>query len=162
MRLAMVFCALAAPVGAQTDFGALEDAERAAFGAEIRSLLLEEPAIVGAALAQPNYAAQAYQQEADDDLRLLATLSAQILDGADIALFIAPGCGDCAAAQSELQDITKTSGATFILHDITTPQGATLAEKLGMTDAPFYVMPKMILRGHMPAVVLTRYLTQTP
>jgi hypothetical protein len=38
------------------------------------------------------------------------------------------------------------------------PASAALAAELGMTDPPFYVMADRILRGHMPDIVLRRYL----
>ena len=39
-----------------------------------------------------------------------------------------------------------------------TAASAALAVELGMTDPPFYVMADRILRGHMPDIVLRRYL----
>jgi hypothetical protein len=67
MRFYLLLCAFALPAIAQTDFRDMTLAERAAFGAEFRKLLRDEPKIVDAALAKPNHAAQVYQQEADTD-----------------------------------------------------------------------------------------------
>lgn len=156
----LLWLALAGAAIADTDLGALTPAERAAFHTEVRALLLEEPGIVGDALAGPDYAGAAYREAADSDLALLEALAPQVLGEAEIALFVAPDCGECAAAVAELRDISKTSGATFTLHDMSDPQARALAQKLGLDDAPFYVLPRMILRGHMPPVVLTRYLSK--
>lgn len=160
MRLVLLLCALAFPAGAQTDLGAMTPAERTAFGAEVRAFLMDEPDVVQAALAKPNYAAEAYQEKADADLLLLDSLSDEVLAGNDIALFVTTDCEDCAKAEMELRIISKRSGVNFILHDMMTTQGAALANQLGMDEAPFYVMPRMILRGHMPEIVLGRYLSR--
>ena len=163
-RLALALCALILPVAssvaAQSDFGELTAKEMAAFGAELRALLLEEPQIVAAAMAPRNYAAEAMQDAADADLALIGALAEQVLEDADIALFVSADCVPCEKAITELQDVSDTSSATFKLHDMSDPDAAALAAKLGMTEAPFYVLPNMILRGHMPSIVLTKYLTR--
>lgn len=148
----------AGPGWAETDIFNLTAAERAAFRAEVRALLLAEPQIVDRALNPPNPAAQEIRQEIDDDLRLLQALAPEILGGRQIALFIGADCAECARAADELEAISKDCGAEFILHDTRNPASAALADRLGMTDLPFYVLPGMILRGHIPAVVLPRYL----
>jgi hypothetical protein len=159
MRLAFLLCALALPATAQSDFARLTTAERIALGAEVRALLMAEPEIVGVAMAAPDYTANTYQDEARADLDLLAALADQVLQGADIALFTAPDCIDCALALEELQTLSDTSDATFTHHTMSSIEGAALALKLGMTDAPFYVMSDRILRGQMPQIVLRKYLT---
>jgi hypothetical protein len=113
---------------------------------------------VDRALNPPNPAAQEIRQEIDDDLRLLQALAPEILGGRQIALFIGADCAECTRAADELEAISKDYGAEFILHDTRNPASAALADRLGMTDLPFYVLPGMILRGHIPAVVLPRYL----
>mgnify|MGYP005992464865 CR=1 FL=1 len=160
MRLALIFCALALPVGAQTDIGNLTPQERASFAEEMRAFLMAEPDLVARALAPRNYAAEAYQQKADDDRAMLDRLSAQVLSGADVALFVDRDCAECDAARVELRAFSDRYGTTFTLHDMADPEGAALAEKLGMTDAPFYVLPDMILRGQMPVIVLGKYLNR--
>ncbi|MEH6507216.1 MAG: disulfide bond formation protein DsbA [Sulfitobacter litoralis] len=160
MRLALVFCVTALPVVAQTDFGALTDAERLAFGTELRALLRAEPELVAAAVTPPNYAAEAYQEKAKADLDLIASLTRQVLAGTQIALFTGEDCTDCANALEEIKAISNTYDVTFKHHVMSDPASAALAEQLGMTDVPFYVMPDRILRGHMPDIVLRRYLTQ--
>ncbi len=159
MRLAFLLCALALPATAQSDFARLTTAERIALGAEVRALLMAEPEIVGVAMAAPDYTANTYQDEARADLDLLAALADQVLQGADIALFTAPDCTDCTLALEGLQTLSDTSDATFTHHTMSSIEGAALALKLGMTDAPFYVMSDRILRGHMPQIVLRKYLT---
>ena len=75
-----------------------------------------------------------------------------------MALFTSDDCAACSDAVRELSSLTRTYGLTFIQHNIDTPQTAAWAAQLGLDEAPFYVLPNMILRGHMPAVVLQKYL----
>ncbi len=150
---------LAAPVAADTDIFSLTGAERRAFQAEVRALLLDEPEIVRKALAPPPYQGGVYAEAAAADLDTLNTLKSQVLSGAKIALFVGEGCEDCARAIEELQVISETIGQEFILHDISDPAVAKVAATLEMDDLPFYVMSDRILRGWMPAMVLTRYLS---
>lgn len=159
--LALVFASsagLAAGALAETNWGQLSAAERAAFGRELRDALLAAPEIVGQALAEPDLASEAFSQQVDDDLALLRRLAPQILGETDIALFTAPDCADCDRAVDELHELSETYGTTFTLHDLSDPQAAALAKELGLTEAPFYVLPRMVLRGQMPPVVLRRYL----
>ena len=151
---------MAFPAVAQTDFSAMTQAERTAFGAEVRALLMDEPKLAADAMAGPNYAAEAYRDEADADLALLNDLSAAVLEGSSIALFIAPDCLACVDAERELDDISKRYDIKFKIHDMSNPATFALAERLGIGEAPFYVMPTMILRGHIPDIVLVRYLTK--
>ncbi len=150
----------AAPLWAGSDLNALSPAERIAFGAEVRALLLDEPEIVQRAMQPPDYGAAAYRDEADADMALLETMRQEVLAGTDIALFVRGGCADCDAAKAELEEISKATGATFILHNLNEPGFARITEALELDEAPFYIMADRVLRGHMPAVVLTKYLTQ--
>ncbi len=158
MRLALACCVAAFPVAAQTDFGALTHAERRALGEEVRALLLAEPELAAPAVAPRNYAAEAYQEKAQADLALISSLTDQVLAGAPIALFTGDDCADCDRAVAELKAITDTYNITFTHHMMSDPASAVLAAELGMTDPPFYVMADRILRGHMPDIVLRRYL----
>ena len=158
MRLALACCVAAFPVAAQTDFGALTHAERRALGEEVRALLLAEPELAAPAVAPRNYAAEAYQEKAQADLALITSLTDQVLAGAPIALFTGDDCADCDRALAELEAITDTYAITFTHHMMSDPASAALAAQLGMTDPPFYVMADRILRGHMPDIVLRRYL----
>ena len=158
MRLALACCVAAFPVAAQTDFGALTHAERRALGEEVRALLLAEPELAAPAVAPRNYAAEAYQEKAQADLALISFLTDQVLAGAPIALFTGDDCADCGRALAELEAITDTYSIIFTHHMMSDPASAALAAQLGMTDPPFYVMADRILRGHMPDIVLRRYL----
>ena len=158
MRLALACCVAAFPVAAQTDFGALTHAERRALGEEVRALLLAEPELAAPAVAPRNYDAEAYEEKAQADLALIASLTDQVLAGAPIALFTGDDCADCGRALAELKAITDTYNITFTHHMMSDPASAVLAAELGMTDPPFYVMADRILRGHMPDIVLRRYL----
>ncbi|MFV8557441.1 disulfide bond formation protein DsbA [Sulfitobacter sp. SBS6] len=160
MRLALACCVAAFPVAAQTDFGALTHAERRALGEEVRALLLAEPELAAPAVAPRTYAAEAYQEKAQADLALISSLTDQVLAGAPIALFTGDDCADCDRAVAELEAITDTYNITFTHHMMSDPASAALAAQLGMTDPPFYVMADRILRGHMPDIVLRRYLAQ--
>jgi len=159
MRLALACCVAAFPVAAQTDFGALTHAERRALGEEVRALLLAEPELAAPAVAPRNYAAEAYQEKAQADLALISSLTDQVLAGAPIALFTGDDCADCDRALAELEAITDTYSIRFTHHMMYDPASAALAAQLGMTDPPFYVMADRILRGHMPDIVLRRYLS---
>ncbi|NKX46996.1 disulfide bond formation protein DsbA [Rhodobacteraceae bacterium R_SAG8] len=159
MRLALACCVAAFPVAAQTDFGALTHAERRALGEEVRALLLAEPELAAPAVAPRTYAAEAYQEKAQADLALISSLTDQVLAGAPIALFTGDDCADCDGALAELEEITDTYDITFTHHMMCDPASAALAAQLGMTDPPFYVMADRILRGHMPDIVLRRYLS---
>ena len=158
MRLALACCVAAFPVAAQTDFGALTHAERRALGEEVRAVLLAEPELAAPAVAPRNYAAEAYQEKAQADLALISSLTDQVLAGAPIALFTGDDCADCGRALAELEAITDTYSIIFTHHMMSDPASAALAAELGMTDPPFYVMADRILRGHMPDIVLRRYL----
>ena len=158
MRLALACCVAAFPVAAQTDFGALTHAERRALGEEVRALLVAEPELAAPAVAPRNYAAEAYQEKAQADLALISSLTDQVLAGAPIALFTGDDCADCGRALAELEAITDTYSIIFTHHMMSDPASAVLAAELGMTDPPFYVMADRILRGHMPDIVLRRYL----
>lgn len=158
MRLALACCVAAFPVAAQTDFGALTHAERRALGEEVRALLVAEPELAAPAVAPRNYAAEAYQEKAQADLALISSLTDQVLAGAPIALFTGDDCADCGRALAELEAITDTYSIIFTHHMMSDPASAALAAQLGMTEPPFYVMADRILRGHMPDIVLRRYL----
>ena len=160
MRLPLwpLLCLLSLPAQADTDIFNLTGPERTAFGAQVRALLLDEPELVQPVFAPPY--AGAYDDNVRADTTLLQDLETELLGGAEIAIFVGENCADCAAAVAELEDISMASGTTFTHHDTRDADAAKLAELLEVDELPFYVMRDRILRGHMPAVVLTRYLTQ--
>lgn len=152
----LVACALlgaGTPLVAQTDFTALTAAERAAFQAEIRALLLDEPQIVARALEGPSPFADAV----DNDLAAIGRNADTLFaNGAALALFTAPDCPDCDRALAELRALAEALGLSFTLLNM--HANASLAADLGLDTAPSYVLPRMMVRGHVPPVVLRRYL----
>ena len=151
MRAPAVLAALtlAQPAGAD------EPTARDAFETELRAAVLANGDVIAKALAGPTQ----MQRHIQNDLLLLDRLAPDLLAGHPIALFTAEDCETCATAAHELTAITKRYGITFIQHDLSHPQPARWATALGLTDAPFYVLPEMILNGHMPPIVLEKHLT---
>ncbi|EDQ04017.1 hypothetical protein OIHEL45_11805 [Sulfitobacter indolifex HEL-45] len=161
MRAIAVLAALALAMPAKAnDFSALGPTERAALDAELRAAILASGDVIADALAGPQPAQSEMQQYIQDDLSLLERLAPNLLEGHAVALFTSPDCSTCTAAISELKGLSMRYGTTFILHDLSAPQAAEWAKALGLSEAPFYVLPDMVLKGHMPAVVLARYLTR--
>ena len=151
---------------AQTDFTALTPEERAIFRDEIRAVLLDNPE-----LARPRAPAarDIYAADIDSDLSLIRAHRAALfgpalpkLGPADakvaIALFTGPDCPACARAIADLRALAETRALR--VHLIHTETHAGLARAMGVDTLPFYVFPKMMLRGHMPAPVIARYLDQ--
>ena len=58
-------------------------------------------------------------------------------------------------AEAELTALANDLGWQVITH----PFDGPLARTLDLPDAPFYVLPDLLIRGAMPAPVLRRYLT---
>lgn len=141
---------------------------RAALGAEIRALLLEEPEILEPALNPPS----AFEESVNADLSRLEELAQQLFDpalagfGAEdavlhIAIFIRHACSDCARAQDDLQALVKDHDLRVTVHRMDdNGAGAALAQALELSEAPSYVLPDMMIQGHIPPVVLERYLSR--
>lgn len=156
---------LAGPQPALTE-PLLDGAGRMALGAEIRALLLDEPDIVDRALNPPT----AYETAVSDDLARLAALAPRLFDPAgpgfgapgaalQIALFIGADCADCTRAADDLRALSATHDLRVTLHDRDADSAAAaLAADLGLTESPAYVLPGMMLQGHIPPMVLERYL----
>ncbi|EDM71403.1 hypothetical protein RAZWK3B_14319 [Roseobacter sp. AzwK-3b] len=152
---------------AQTDFRELTPTERAVFHSQIREALLGLPRHI-----LPNAPAPALDIMGDaiaqDLSRLTDSRSALFspdLPGfgpADaaltVALFTAPDCPECAAAEADLRRLTETRDLRVTLLDIDTHRD--LAQALEIDLAPSYVLPDMMLRGHIPMIVMERYLPQ--
>lgn len=143
-------------------------AERAALGAEIRALLLDEPAIVDRALNPPS----AYEEAVVADRNRLVELAPQLfapdqagfgdVDAAlRIALFTKADCADCGLALADLRDLAQRHDlrVTLFAMDDDGPDAA-LAAALGLEQAPSYVLPDMMIQGHIPPVVMERYLNR--
>lgn len=75
-----------------------------------------------------------------------------------VALFVQDGCTDCARAEADLRALALSHELRVTLIDL--DRNGALAESLGLDTAPSYVFPDMMLRGHIPPIVLERYLTQ--
>jgi protein-disulfide isomerase len=108
-----------APPAAALD---LTEAERAAFGAEVRALLLDEPEIVGQALSPgPSYA-----EEAAKDAALLDELAADLYrdpadfaegpeDGTPLVAFLPPACDSCPDLLEDLRALAQANAATRLI-----------------------------------------------
>ena len=159
MRLkAFLTCALmgaGTQLCADTDLTELTAAERAAFRAEIRALLLEEPEIVARALAGPS----PYADAVDSDLaRINAYADILFSGGAAVAVITSPNCPSCDRAVDELRELTGELGVTF--NEINGAENPDLIADLDLGVLPTYVLPDMMVRDHVPPIVLRRYLTR--
>lgn len=166
MRIAtLLACALiGAGSGAlaQTSFANLTPAERAALRAEVRALLLDEPQIVGRALTPPAYADEAAADHATLDFEENRLFGAHLpgFGRADapvrMAILLGKDCATCDAAKAEARALAKTHPLR-----VTVVQAAPdLLEALELDSLPSYVFDGLIVRGHVPPVVLERYITQ--
>lgn len=151
----------------ETDFTDLSPTERAIFHQQIRAALLDVPQLLQDAPAAP--AINPYQDAVAQDLARLSerdsALFAPDLPGFGpsdaalrIALFTAPDCPDCARAEADLRTLAQSHDLRVTLLDIT--RHGALAETLELDMAPSYVLPDMMLRGHIPPIVLKRYLAR--
>jgi len=139
----------------------LTPADRAAFGAEVRALLLDEPEIVARALRGPD----PYAEEIASDLALIADHAGRLFDpGAThllgdigpvaMAVFAPPD----SATAAELDDFARDRGLRIALHP--PAQNAELMAALTLDTVPSYVFPRLMVRGAVPSAVLDRYLAQ--
>ena len=156
-------------VMAGTDFGALTPEERRILDEEIRGILVENPILLNGlhGIPQATYPAPAYEEEIAADHALIARHADALFDDdlpgfgdpdAEnmIALFTADGCADCMRAEDDLRALSDGYDLKVMLID--RGEHGDLADALGVGELPFYVMPRMMIQGHMPAPVLARYL----
>ncbi|WP_306154965.1 glutaredoxin family protein [Roseovarius sp. MMSF_3281] len=166
LPLAAGLFSLATPAGAGTDFTDLTPTERAVFHAEIREALLGLPDLTDKIAPPP---IDPYADAIEDDLARIEAKAARLfapgLPGfgpkdarQTIALMVRPDCPECARAKAELRKLAETHDLRVTLIDIT--ENPDLAQALDLDLAPSYVLPDMMLRGHMPAIVLQRYLAE--
>ena len=138
-------------------------------GAAIRDALIAAPELLAPLTNAPPAPAALYADEIARDRALLSRLAPRLFDPAQpglgpadaptrIALFTRTGCPDCARATHELRALATRLGFRAAQFDM--DLDAALARALGLDMAPFYVLPDRILRGHMPALVLDRYLAE--
>lgn len=163
----------AAPGSAQTRFSALTDAERAILHAEIRAVLLANPELAAPALGRgasnvaPRIPPQnIYTDAVENDLARIKSHAAALFDPdlpgfgpvsatRTLALFTRANCPDCALAESDLRQLAQTHDLRVTLIDF--DAHSDLAHALELDMAPSYVLPEMMLRGHIPPIVLERY-----
>ncbi|WP_323783198.1 thioredoxin family protein [Thalassovita sp.] len=137
-----------------------------AFAAELRAALLADPEPIWRAFNPP---APSDRENIDRDLARLAAAAGQLFDpdatmigspGSKhpLALFVRPGCPDCEKAKNDLKDLAAVIDLRVTFIDITRQAG--LADRIGVDMAPSYVLPDMIVRGHVPAVVIRKYLSK--
>jgi protein-disulfide isomerase len=126
---------LGAPAAGAEGLG-LTPTERAAFGAEVRALLLDEPDLVRGLLAPaPADPFGGFADEAAADAALLADLSEGLLgdpadwaegpaDGPPLVAFLPPACPDCADLLPELRALAARTGARLVVKDLPHPAPA--------------------------------------
>ncbi|MCZ7675882.1 MAG: thioredoxin family protein [Roseovarius sp.] len=156
----------------------LDAADRAILHDELVGVLAELPELLaGVAAALPDAspasrgpdAAAIYAEHAAADRAGLAEQGAVLFDpgrpgfgapdaAVTVALFIAADCPDCARAEAELRALARTRDLRVTLFDI--GADAALARALGLDIAPSYVFEDRMLRGHMPVIVLEKYLDE--
>lgn len=167
-RLLLLAACLAGPAAADTDFSDLSPTERAILGQEIRAVLLTLPELLprDAPRGAPE-AEDLYAKEIASDLARLkahrAALFSPNLPGFGpleashtIALFTRSDCPDCARAEADLRTLAERYDLRVTLLDM--DGNSELADSLDLDKAPGYVFPDKMLRGHIPSIVLERYL----
>lgn len=165
---------LAAPAArAGMDLSRLDPEDRAVLNDILVGVLsdmpeiLTDPRIAGA--APPPLPADPYAEAVASDLARIGAhgeeLFAPSLPGFGapaasrvIALFTRADCGDCTRAEADLRLLAQAHDLRVTLIDM--DRNAALAEALELETAPAYVFPDMMLQGHIPPIVLERYLSE--
>ena len=156
------------PSLAETDVLNLTPAERAILGQEIRAVLLTVPQLLPLDRPPPD-AADLYAEAIDSDLARLRAHREALFSPAlpgfgpenaarTIALFTRANCPDCALAVADLRALAETHDLRVTLLDM--EENSALADALQLDMAPSYVFPDQMLRGHIPPIVLERYLAE--
>ena len=156
---------LATAAGAETDFTDLTPTERAIFHSEIREALLGMPDLTQRIAPPP---IDPYADAVETDLARIKAQATRLFDpglpgfgprdaAITIALLTRADCAPCALAEADLRKLAKEHDLRVTLIDM--DENPDLVQALELDLAPSYVLPDMMLRGHMPAVVLKRYLT---
>ena len=152
LAAALALCCASQAI-AETDFKALSDGERLLLGAEVRAVLLAHPEIVENAMNPPF---EPYADDIASDLEMIEAHSQELFGDADLALIVGADCAECASAQEELVALAARYDLKVNIIDIR--EAPALKDAMQVDTLPFYVLPKMMLRGAMPDVVLERYL----
>ncbi|ETX16519.1 NADH dehydrogenase subunit N [Roseivivax halodurans JCM 10272] len=149
--------------------------ETAALGEELRELFHLEPELVGPALgSDPGLATEIaqglYADEIASDLARIEGEAAALfsrdrplIGAADgpvkIALLVGQDCPDCAAAERDLDELAQRVQIAATVIDVSQkPEDRAMMERLTLDMVPAYVMADKMIRGHMPTIVLERYL----
>lgn len=169
LRLVVVVLLWPGVAMAGTDFRALTPEERRVLHAGIRAVILENPLLVKDLHPTPQseFPAPTYEEEIAADHALIARHADALFDDdlpgfgnpnaeSVIAIFTSDNCADCARAEDDLRALSDTYDVRIMLID----QGThgDLADALGVGELPFYVMPRMMIQGHMPAAILAGYI----
>lgn len=142
---------------------------RSPLGEAIRIALIATPDLLSGLKTPPRPPPDLYGDAIERDLALLDRLAPRLFDPdrralgppgtpIRIAFFTREACAGCAAAQAELQALATRIGFRATLFDMRRDAG--LACDLGLDTAPSYVLPRIMLRGAMPVIVLERYLSR--
>jgi len=137
----------------------LSPSERAAFGAEIRALLLDEPEIVARALRAPD----PYAADIASDLDLIAAHAVRLFDPA-AGTVIGAATGPVRLTVFTDTPVRAAADLAPLLADRPTlrilirPPDAGLMAALGLDITPAYILPDRMIRGDVPPALLTRYL----
>lgn len=104
-----------------------------------------------------------YREQIAQDLVLIGR-EADLLFGEDrrvqIALFVSRDCNACAKARDELSQLTKRLDVSMKVLDADMPLIRAAQKRLTLDMLPAYVMTDRMIRGHIPAFVLERYLKE--
>lgn len=167
----LVVASLVAAGGAAAQLD-LTEAQRDAFGAEIRALLLDEPEIVDRALSGPYADADPYADAVADDLSLIARHEAALFDapadrtlGAGPVWIVAFVDLQSPAGQAVLEQLDRVAAQYpgIAVRHVTTGhvvagegRTAQLLQTLGLTLLPGFVTRRALIRGEVPDIVLLR------
>ena len=157
-RLAAAALLLAPQLGSADGLD-LTPSQRAAFGAEIRALLLDEPGIVARALQAPD----PYAAEIASDLGLIARHRDALFDASTGTVIGASSGPITLTVFTETPDATRaalaplTQGRPALRILIRPPEPALMAA-LGLDITPAHVLPDRMIRGDVPAALIARYL----
>lgn len=165
--LTMASCAVLLSGGIAQAEPLFDATGRAALGAEIRALLLAEPEIVTRALTPPS----AFQEAVSADMDRLTRLAPRLFDPAQagfgaadaalrIAFFTSDDCAACVQAEVDLRALIMTHDLRVSVFSLADAAARELAAALELTETPAYVLPDMMLQGHIPPVILERYLAR--
>ncbi len=166
LAITAFWAVFAGPLRAETDIFNLRPDERQILGRVIRDVLIATPELLHT--DGPTVAA-GYEAEVASDQALIrrhhATIFAEALPGVGVetaqlkvAFLTSPACEGCLKAEQELLELSKLHDLRVYVIDMT--QHPELEENLGVDTLPFYIMPRMMLRGAMPATVLDQYFTR--